>query len=118
MTFAQELTPYVSRRQCKVALLLSRASDTSQNAIALRRQCKGAKLTSRACGLRDIGALHPPVLWPQVTKGKTFALNDLSNLDVDGGRESRAVKNESMEFATLAARIDTRWKVFKQTFVK
>jgi hypothetical protein len=29
MTFAQELTPYVSRRQCKVALLLSRASDTN-----------------------------------------------------------------------------------------
>jgi hypothetical protein len=31
MTFTQELTLYVSRRQCKVALLLSRASDTNQD---------------------------------------------------------------------------------------
>lgn len=62
--------------------------------------------------------MHSPEPWLQVTKYKSIALNDFSNLDVNGGRKSRAVKNESMEFATLAARIDTRWKVCKQTCVK
>jgi hypothetical protein len=61
---------------------------------------------------------HSPEPWPHVTKYKPIAFNDLCDLDVDGRRESRAAKNEGMEFAALAARIDIRWKVCEQTSVK
>ena len=59
-----------------------------------------------------------PEPWSYITKRKSIALNDFSNFDVNGGRKSGTVKDEGMEFAALAARIDTRWKVCEQTSVK
>src|SRR3974390_1625380 len=54
----------------------------------------------------------------QIAKDERVALHNLASADSDGSTENGSIKDEAVELAVFAARIDTRRQVFEKTGVQ